>query len=155
MITGAQIRAARALLGWSQRDLADKALLSETAVLKLETAQADSRTSTLMKAREALEKAGIEETQIPGIAQLMNLVLMGASAEAAVRARLAQSQRLSRPWPRLGPGLQNYPTLAKYVALSNKRQTDSRSAAELLIQLIEKALDTAGRGTPDSSKGSR
>ena len=60
MITGAQIRAARALLGWSQRDLADKALLSETAVLKLETGQADSRTSTLAKARESLEKAGIE-----------------------------------------------------------------------------------------------
>ena len=33
MITGSQIRAARAMLGWSQQDLADKALLSETAVL--------------------------------------------------------------------------------------------------------------------------
>ena len=60
MITGSQIRAARALLGWSQRDLADKALLSETAVLKLETERADSRTSTQTKARSTLEEAGIE-----------------------------------------------------------------------------------------------
>jgi transcriptional regulator with XRE-family HTH domain len=60
MITGSQIRAARALLGWSQQDLADKALLSETAVLKLETQGADSRTSTLMKVRNSLEAAGVE-----------------------------------------------------------------------------------------------
>jgi transcriptional regulator with XRE-family HTH domain len=60
MITGSQIRAARALLGWSQQDLADKSLLSETAILKLETQRADSRTSTLMKVRKSLEAAGIE-----------------------------------------------------------------------------------------------
>ena len=60
MITGSQIRAARALLGWSQQDLADKAVLSETAILKLETQRADSRTSTLMKVRQSLEAAGIE-----------------------------------------------------------------------------------------------
>jgi len=60
MITGSQIRAARALLGWSQQDLADKAVLSETAVLKLETERADTRTSTIVKVRKALEDAGIE-----------------------------------------------------------------------------------------------
>lgn len=60
MITGSQIRAARALLGWSQQDLADKSLLSETAILKLETQSADSRTSTLIKVRKSLEDAGIE-----------------------------------------------------------------------------------------------
>lgn len=60
MITGLQIRAARALLGWSQQDLADKAVLSETAVLKLETERADTRTSTIIKVRKALEDAGIE-----------------------------------------------------------------------------------------------
>ena len=60
MITGSQIRAARALLGWSQQDLADKAVLSETAVLKLETERADTRTSTIVKVRKSLEDAGIE-----------------------------------------------------------------------------------------------
>ncbi len=60
MITGSQIRAARALLGWSQQDLADKSLLSETAILKLETQRADTRTSTVIKVRKALEDAGID-----------------------------------------------------------------------------------------------
>lgn len=60
MITGDQIRAARALLGWSQRDLADRALLSETAILRLETNRADTRISTILKVRRALESAGIE-----------------------------------------------------------------------------------------------
>lgn len=60
MITGRQIRAARALLGWSQRDLADKALLSETAVLRLETERVDTRASTIMKVRKSLEAEGIE-----------------------------------------------------------------------------------------------
>lgn len=60
MITGAQIRAARALLGWSQRDLADKALLSETAILRMETNRADSRASTLLKVRQSLESGCVE-----------------------------------------------------------------------------------------------
>jgi DNA-binding XRE family transcriptional regulator len=60
MIKGSQIRAARAMLGWSQQDLADKALLSETAVLKLETERADTRTSTILKVRKSLEEAGID-----------------------------------------------------------------------------------------------
>jgi transcriptional regulator with XRE-family HTH domain len=60
MITNSQIRAARALLGWSQRELADRSLLSETAILKLETAKADSRSSTIIKVRNTLEAAGIE-----------------------------------------------------------------------------------------------
>ena len=60
MITGSQIRAARALLGWSQQDLADKSLLSETAILKLETQRADTRTSTVIKVRKSLEDAGID-----------------------------------------------------------------------------------------------
>jgi len=65
MITGAQIRAARALLGWSQQQLAAKAIISETALLKLETGQADTRTSTLIKVRRALEDAGVEFVNRP------------------------------------------------------------------------------------------
>ena len=65
MITGSQIRAARALLGWSQRNLADAAIVSETAVMKLETQRADTRTSTVLKVRHALEAAGIEFVNRP------------------------------------------------------------------------------------------
>ncbi len=60
MITGLQIRAARALLGWSQLDLADHAVVSETAIVKLETQRADTRSSTIIKVRKALEDAGID-----------------------------------------------------------------------------------------------
>jgi predicted transcriptional regulator len=60
MITGSQIRAARALLGWSQQMLADKALLSQTAILKLENQSADTRSSTIAKVLKSLEEAGID-----------------------------------------------------------------------------------------------
>jgi predicted transcriptional regulator len=47
MITPRQIRAARALLGWSQQELADKAIVSLNALTRLEKAKVDSRVSTL------------------------------------------------------------------------------------------------------------
>ena len=60
MITGRQVQAARALLGWSQQDLADKAIISRSAVNRLEMGKVDPRTSTVEKVRRALESAGIE-----------------------------------------------------------------------------------------------
>jgi predicted transcriptional regulator len=60
MITSRQIRAARALLGWSQQELADKAIVSLNALARLETGNVDSRVSTLMAIQKALTKAGIE-----------------------------------------------------------------------------------------------
>ena len=60
MITARQIRAARALLGWSQQQLADKAIVSLNAVARLEGAIVDSRISTVQAVQKALVKAGIE-----------------------------------------------------------------------------------------------
>lgn len=60
MITPRQIRAARALLGWSQQQLADKAIVSMNAVTRLEKGTVDSRSSTIMAIQKALTKAGIE-----------------------------------------------------------------------------------------------
>lgn len=60
MISARQIRAARALLGWSQQDLADKAVLSINAVKRLENGQGDPKISTVLAVRKALEVAGIE-----------------------------------------------------------------------------------------------
>ena len=59
MISARQIRAARALLGWSQQKLADEAIVSASAVRRLELGVADSRISTLAAVQQALEKAGI------------------------------------------------------------------------------------------------
>jgi predicted transcriptional regulator len=60
MVTPRQIRAARALLDWSQQQLADKAIVSLNAVARLETGKADARASTISAIEKALLKAGIE-----------------------------------------------------------------------------------------------
>jgi len=60
MITPRQVRAARALLGWSQQDLADKAIISLNAVTRLERGQVDPRVSTLEALERVLTRAGIE-----------------------------------------------------------------------------------------------
>lgn len=60
MITPRQIRAARALLGWSQQQLADKAIVSLNAVTRLERSEVDPRVSTLEAVEKAIRKAGVE-----------------------------------------------------------------------------------------------
>ena len=60
MITPRQIRAARALLGWSQQRLADKAIISLNALARLEKGGVDSRVSTVLAVQKALTKAGVE-----------------------------------------------------------------------------------------------
>jgi predicted transcriptional regulator len=60
MISSRQIRAARALLGWSQQLLADKAIVSVNAVARLERGEVDPRMSTLMAVHKTLIDAGIE-----------------------------------------------------------------------------------------------
>ncbi|WP_306259946.1 helix-turn-helix transcriptional regulator [Pararhizobium sp. IMCC21322] len=60
MITARQTRAARALLGWTQETLAEKALVSLTALKRLESSS-DLKVfeSTFDQVRRALEGAGI------------------------------------------------------------------------------------------------
>lgn len=60
MITANQIRAARAYLGWSQNELADRAIVSASTVRFIENERVDPRASTLTAIRRALEKGGIE-----------------------------------------------------------------------------------------------
>jgi len=60
MITARQVRAARALLGWSQLALADRAIVSPNALARLERGNVDSRMSTVESVEKALLKAGIE-----------------------------------------------------------------------------------------------
>jgi transcriptional regulator with XRE-family HTH domain len=60
MIDGRQIRAARAMLGWSREDLLQASGISMSALLRMEGALADSRSSTLNKVVKALSLAGIE-----------------------------------------------------------------------------------------------
>jgi predicted transcriptional regulator len=60
MITSRQIRAARALLGWSQQQLADKAIVSVNALARLERGEVDPRMSTIAAVHKALTDAGVE-----------------------------------------------------------------------------------------------
>ena len=60
MITARQSRAARALLGWTQEALADKARISLTALKRLESEnRLEVYESTRDQVRRALEAAGI------------------------------------------------------------------------------------------------
>jgi transcriptional regulator with XRE-family HTH domain len=59
MITAAQVRAARALIGWTQTDLAKAASISEMSVKNVERGDTDPRYSTLRSIMEALAEAGV------------------------------------------------------------------------------------------------
>ncbi|WP_375567551.1 multiprotein-bridging factor 1 family protein [Oceaniradius stylonematis] len=60
MITARQSRAARALLGWTQETLADKARVSLTALKRLESGnRLEVYESTRDQVRRALEAAGV------------------------------------------------------------------------------------------------
>ena len=60
MITARQVRAARALLGWTQETLAEQALVSLTALKRLESVNGlGVHESTRDQVRRALEAAGI------------------------------------------------------------------------------------------------
>lgn len=59
MITPSQIRAARALIGWKQSDLAAASGVSEISVKNIERGATDARGSTLGKIQVAFEAAGV------------------------------------------------------------------------------------------------
>ncbi len=61
MISGVQIRAGRALLGWDQAKLAEVAGVSIITVKRLEAAgeEIHAQFATVMKVKSAFEKAGV------------------------------------------------------------------------------------------------
>jgi len=59
MISGRQIRAARALVGWKQRELAAAAGISEISIKNAERGLVDSRGSTLNAIQQAFDRAGV------------------------------------------------------------------------------------------------
>ena len=72
MITVAQIKAARCLLGWRQSDLAKHSEVSEISIKNIERGATDPRISTASKIKDALEEGGIcflpeENGEGPGV----------------------------------------------------------------------------------------
>ncbi len=62
MITSAQIRAARGLLNWSRKDLAEKSGVSFASMMRLESFDGvpSSNVKTLEALKKAFEDAGVE-----------------------------------------------------------------------------------------------
>ncbi|MBR1232813.1 helix-turn-helix transcriptional regulator [Bradyrhizobium sp. AUGA SZCCT0182] len=62
MVTTRQIKAARALLAWSQADLANRSGISEPTVARLESADGEvgGREDTAQRMRAAIEAAGVD-----------------------------------------------------------------------------------------------
>lgn len=59
MITGAQICAARALVGWKQTELAERAGVSEISIKNIERGATDPRASTLQLIQAAFARADV------------------------------------------------------------------------------------------------
>ena len=79
MISPRQIRAARGLLSWSQQTLADRAIVSLNALVRLENERVDPRASTLSAIEDALQKAGIEFLGADGKGEGVRLKPFGSS----------------------------------------------------------------------------
>ena len=62
MITTRQVKAARALLGWSQSDLAHRSGVSEPTIARLESTEGElgGREGTAEKIRKSIEAAGVQ-----------------------------------------------------------------------------------------------
>jgi len=60
MITAAQCRAARGLLGWSQQELAKSARIGIVTVYQFEAGVSQPRRATLDVIRRAFESAGVQ-----------------------------------------------------------------------------------------------
>ncbi|MBU3730762.1 MAG: helix-turn-helix transcriptional regulator [Beijerinckiaceae bacterium] len=62
MLTGSQIRAARALLNWNASDVAEKVSVTRQTILRLE--QSDgvpaSKTQTMLALQKVFEEGGVE-----------------------------------------------------------------------------------------------
>jgi len=77
MISARQVKAARALLGWSQRALADRAGVSVGAIVRLERGQSDSYFSTVASVQRVLTEAGVRFTSETDGAEGVSLIAPG------------------------------------------------------------------------------
>jgi transcriptional regulator with XRE-family HTH domain len=66
MMTPAQCRAARALLDWSQQQLADAAKIGNATIRNFEGGKSTPQNATLDVLQRALESAGVEFTNGDG-----------------------------------------------------------------------------------------
>lgn len=83
MITAQQVRAGRALLNWSQKDLATHSGISLNAINNFEREIVTPRRDTLQALRKTLETAGLEmigETGVNRIQEKLDVEILGTEA---------------------------------------------------------------------------
>ena len=66
MVFAAKVRSARAILGWSQRDLGLRVSLTQKSVYKMEQGTHGLRRSTVVTVEQVLKAEGIEFEDLPG-----------------------------------------------------------------------------------------
>lgn len=70
-IDSAQLRGARAMLGWSQAELANRAGITRKTLVGLESGDHDSYRSTMAKVVAVLETAGVRFIDVEGSGGVM------------------------------------------------------------------------------------
>jgi transcriptional regulator with XRE-family HTH domain len=65
LLFAARIRAARAVLGWSQTELGQKARITQRAIYRLESAAVTARHLTRIRINKAFADAGIGFAELP------------------------------------------------------------------------------------------
>jgi transcriptional regulator with XRE-family HTH domain len=114
LISGRQLKAARALIGWEQTDLAKKSGVAISTVRRMESFDGEigARTATLSLVQRALEKAGVDflnherpgvRMRAKGVKFSSELRMTGCEIKGQVRyARLriaVGTQRLGKAHP--------------------------------------------------------
>ena len=87
MPTLEQIRAARALLGWSHHDLADKAGLSQTGIARIENGTNQPNSKTIAKIEAAFDLEDIEFIE-GGVRKRANRIIFYKGKEGFAKFRL-------------------------------------------------------------------
>jgi transcriptional regulator with XRE-family HTH domain len=142
MITVEQIRAGRALLGWSQLQLAEASALSVPSVKRLELGNKVTG-ETLGAVRSALEKAGVEFIEGPGVRFRLAEVYANPLASSGVWGVVTR-------WEVGAPLQWVTPETARTAAATAERRGDSR-----LPILLREAADEADRNNRDAARSRR
>jgi transcriptional regulator with XRE-family HTH domain len=124
-LTAGQCRAARALIGWSQDQLASESKVAKATIANFEAGKRESYARTLDDIREALESAGVEFTNggQPGVRmKLQPSIEVIEQRIAEVRERMPTVDPAAEPSPEKGMRLlQRAKAKNELVKLKNRR----------------------------------
>ncbi len=126
MITSAQIRGARAMLGLKQAELAERAGISKTGLINIENGSSDPKASTLTAIRRALEAAGVifveENGDGPGVKLRKSAKVEEISQQIdALEDKISSIPAPTEPSPEAGMN-----TMRKAVAENNLKTLKNR-----------------------------